>query len=86
MAGVGREVEVEVADPPCVRTALDALESRYPQLRGTIRDHGSGRRRAFMRYFAAGADISHESPDDPLPDSVVEGRDVLRVVGAIAGG
>ncbi len=86
MADVGREVEVDAADPPSIHTALDALEARYPQLRGTIREHGSGDRRAYIRYFAGGIDLSHEAPDQALPASVLAGDDVLRVVGAIAGG
>ena len=66
LARVGGEVTLEVADPPTVTTVLDALESRYPMLRGTIRDHGTERRRAFIRFFACGRDLSHEPPDAPI--------------------
>ncbi|HEY2739041.1 MAG TPA: MoaD/ThiS family protein [Thermoanaerobaculia bacterium] len=68
------------------RTVLDALESRYPVLRGTIRDHVTLQRRAFLRYFACGQDISHDPPDAPLPDAVVRGEEPFYVIGAIAGG
>ena len=73
-------------DPPTVTTVLNALESLYPMLRGTIRDHGTDRRRPFIRFFACGRDPSHDSPDAPLPDAVSSGTDALCVVGAIAGG
>ena len=86
LARVDAEVELEVVEPVTVNTVLDALESRYPVLRGTIRDHGTDRRRAFIRFFACGRDLSHEPPDDPLPDAVSSGTDALMVVGAIAGG
>ena len=86
LARVDAEVELEVVEPVTVNTVLDALESRYPVLRGTIRDHGTGRRRAFIRFFACGRDVSHEPPDAPLPDAVSSGTDALMVVGAIAGG
>jgi hypothetical protein len=86
LAKVGSEVEIEVADPPSVTTVLDALESSYPMLRGTMRDHGTDRRRAFIRFFACGRDLSHEPPDAPLPDPVSAGTDAFLVVGAIAGG
>ena len=86
LARVDAEVELEVVEPVTVNTVLDALESRYPVLRGTIRDHGTDRRRAFIRFFACGRDLSHEPPDAPLPDAVSSGTDALMVVGAIAGG
>ncbi len=86
LARVDAEVELEVVEPVTVTTVLDALESRYPVLRGTIRDHGTDRRRAFIRFFACGRDLSHEPPDAPLPDAVSSGTDALMVVGAIAGG
>ena len=86
LAKVDGEVSVEVADPPTVTTVLDAVESRYPVLRGTIRDHGTEQRRAYIRFFACGRDLSHDPPDAPLPDSVKSGADPLWVVGAIAGG
>ena len=83
---VASEVELEVVDPPTVNSVLDALESRYPMLRGTIRHYGTERRRAFIRFFACGRDLSHDPPDTPLPDAVNSGTDALCVVGAIAGG
>lgn len=86
LAGVGAEVRVEVADPPTLAGALDALESAHPQLRGTIRDRRTKERRPFMRYVACGRDLSHEPADHPLPEDVARGDEVLRVVGAIAGG
>ena len=86
LAGVDGEVVLEVADPPTQRSVLDALEERYPTLRGTIRDHGTAKRRDFIRFFACGQDITLESPDDPLPEEVVAGTEPLRIVGAMAGG
>jgi molybdopterin synthase sulfur carrier subunit len=86
LARAGREVEVEVAGPVTVRSALDALEAEYPMLRGTIRDHVTQQRRPFVRFFACGEDISHESPDLPLPEAVAVGAEPLMLVGAIAGG
>ena len=86
LARIEGELSVEVADPPTLTTVLDAVESRYPMLRGTIRDYGTDRRRAFIRFFACGRDLSHDSPDVLLPDAVSSGIDALRVVGAIAGG
>ena len=71
---------------PTQRSVLDALEERYPVLRGTIRDHGTGERRAFIRFFACGRDLSLEAADDPLPDEVASGAEPFRVVGAMAGG
>ncbi|GAA2095764.1 MoaD/ThiS family protein [Actinomadura alba] len=68
------------------RLVLDALESRYPMLRGTIRDHGTGRRRAFVRFFACERDLSHEEPDTPLPEAVAAGTEPFMIVGAMAGG
>jgi sulfur-carrier protein len=86
LAGVDGEVALEVTDPPTQRTVLDELEARYPTLRGTIRDHGTARRRDFIRFFACGQDITLASPDEPLPDDVVSGKEVFRIVGAMAGG
>jgi molybdopterin synthase sulfur carrier subunit len=86
LAKVDGEVTVEVSGAPTARTVLDALEARYPMLRGTIRDHDSGERRAFLRLFACGADLSHESPDAPLPGAVAAGTEPFIVIGAIAGG
>jgi hypothetical protein len=86
LAGVGREVELEVAGPATLSGVLDALEAQYPMLRGTIRDHVTQQRRAFIRFFACGRDLSHEPPDSPLPAEVVSGAEVFRIVGAMAGG
>lgn len=86
LAGVDGEIEVDVPGVPSVDGVLDALEARFPMLRGTIRDHATGRRRAYLRYFAAGDDISHDPTDLPLPGPVASGADVLRVLGAISGG
>jgi molybdopterin converting factor small subunit len=86
LARVDREVEVEVAGPVTQRTVLDALEARYPMLRGTIRDQGSFRRRAFVRFFACTQDLSNEAPDAPLPEAVATGAEPFLVVGAMAGG
>ena len=86
LARAGPEVRVEVPGAPTIKGLLDALESAYPALRGTIRDQASAERRPFMRYFACGRDLSHEPMDEPLPDPVVHGADVFCVIGAIAGG
>lgn len=86
LARVDGEVELEVNAPATLGSVLDALEARYPVLRGTIRDHGTLRRRAFLRYFACSQDLSLESPDTPLPDAVLNGTEPFMVVGAIAGG
>src|ERR1700754_1254979 len=86
LAGVKGEVKLEVAGPVPLRAALDALEAAYPMLEGTIRDHTTKERRAFLRFFACEQDLSHDSPDDPLPDAVVSGREPLLVIGAVAGG
>jgi len=86
LAGVDGEVVLEVADRPTQRSVLDALEERYPTLRGTIRDHGTAKRRDFIRFFACGQDITLESPDDPLPEEVAAGTEPFRIVGAMAGG
>jgi sulfur-carrier protein len=86
LARVGDEVELDAADLRTQRAVLDALEARYPVLRGTIRDHGTGQRRAFVRFFACEQDLSHEPPDAPLPDAVVTGAEPFLVVGAMAGG
>jgi hypothetical protein len=86
LANVRKEVELEVEGPTTQRSVLDALEARYPVLRGTIRDHVTQQRRAFIRFFASGQDLSHESPDAPLPDEVAQGREPFLVVGAMAGG
>jgi len=86
LANISGEVELDVAAPITLRSALDALESRYPMLRGTIRDHTTGKRRDFIRFFACEQDLSHESPDDPLPEAVATGKEPYMIVGAIAGG
>jgi molybdopterin synthase sulfur carrier subunit len=86
LAQVTGEVELEVAPPVTLRRVLDALEARYPMLSGTIRDHVTLERRAFLRFFAGGEDLSHESMDGPLPDAVAAGKEPLLVIGAIAGG
>ena len=86
LAGVNGEVQVDVEQPATQRKVLDALETRYPVLRGTIRDHDGGKRRAFVRFYACEEDISHESPDAPLPDKVAAGEETFYVIGAIAGG
>jgi sulfur-carrier protein len=86
LAGVEGEVTLDVQERPTQRTVLDALESTYPVLRGTIRDHGTAKRRDFIRFFACGQDITHDSVDDPLPEKVASGDEVFRVVGAMAGG
>ncbi len=86
LARVEGEVELMVEDPVTARSVLDALEERYPMLRGTIRDHGTFRRRPFIRFFACEQDWSHEPPDTRLPDDVVTGREPFLVIGAMAGG
>lgn len=86
LAGVGWEVQLEVEGPVTQRAILDVLETRYPTLLGTLRDHVTGQRRPFVRFFACEQDFSHESPDAPLPESVATGTEPFLVVGAIAGG
>ena len=86
LAHVGSEVAIEVDGPVTQRSVLDALEARYPMLRGTIRDHGTLERRAFLRFFACEEDLSHQSPDEPLPEAVASGKEPFIVIGAIAGG
>jgi hypothetical protein len=82
----GSELDLEVSAPATLRTLLDALEARYPVLRGTIRDRATQRRRPFVRFFACKRDLSHQSPDDRLPESVASGAEPLLIVGAMAGG
>ena len=86
LARVKGEVELEVEGPVTQRSILDALEASYPMLRGTIRDHVTQQRRAFVRFFACEEYVSHESPDAPLPDAVATGAEPFMVIGAIAGG
>ena len=86
LAHVGHEITLEVEGPITQRSVLDALEARYPTLRGTIRDHNTLQRRPFLRFFACEQDLSHEAPDAPLPEPVASGKEPFIVVGAIAGG
>jgi len=86
LARVGAEVTLDVAGQVTVGAVLDALEASYPVLRGTIRDYGTERRRPFVRFFACEQDLSHESPDNPLPEPVAGGSEPFMIVGAIAGG
>jgi molybdopterin synthase sulfur carrier subunit len=86
LATTQREIEVQVAGPPTIEKLLDEIESRYPMLKGTIRDHVTKERRAFIRFFACGEDWSHEPTDAPLPDEIASGKEPLRIVGALAGG
>ena len=86
LAKVDGEVAVDVKSPATQRTVLDALENRYPVLRGAIRDYVTQKRRAYVRFFACERDLSHDPPDSPLPDAVVAGQEPLLIVGAIAGG
>jgi hypothetical protein len=86
LARVDGEVQLEAQERPTQRTVLDALESTYPVLRGTIRDHGTAERRDFIRFFACGRDITLEPTDEPLPDEIASGAEPFRVVGAMAGG
>ena len=86
LAHVGSEVTLEVEGQATLRLVLDELEARYPMLRGTIRDHVTLQRRPFLRFFACEQDLSHDSPDTPLPDAIVSGKEPLIVLGAIAGG
>jgi molybdopterin converting factor small subunit len=86
LAGIHGEVQLQVEGPPTLCSVIDALEATYPMLRGTIRDHGTQRRRPFVRFFACEEDLSHKPPDAPLPDQVVAGSEPFIVVGAMAGG
>src|ERR1043166_9885405 len=86
LAHVGNEVTLEVDGPVTQRSVLNALEARYPMLRGAIREHDTQQRRPFLRFFACEEDLSHESPDAPLPDAVASGKEPFIVIGAIAGG
>jgi molybdopterin converting factor small subunit len=86
LAQVGPEVTIDVADPPTLGAVVTAVEAAYPVLRGTIRDQATGRRRAFVRYFACEQDLSHDPDDTPLPDAVVAGKEPFMVIGAMAGG
>jgi sulfur-carrier protein len=86
LANVGKEVELSIEAPITIGTVLDAVEDRYPMLRGTIRDHVTHQRRPFIRFFACGQDLSHQPIDLPLPDEIASGTEPFRVVGAMAGG
>ena len=86
LAHVGAEVALDIEGPVTQRSVLDAIEARYPMLRGTIRDHVTHQRRPFLRFFACEEDLSHESPDALLPDAVASGKEPLLIIGAIAGG
>jgi sulfur-carrier protein len=86
LAGINGEVRLDVTGPVSQRSVLDALEGRYPMLRGTIRDQDSQKRRAFIRFFACEEDLSHEAPDASLPDAVASGAEPYLIVGAMAGG
>jgi len=86
LARIRGEVQLSLQGPVTQRVVLDALEAGYPMLRGTIRDHSTQQRRAFLRFFACQMDLSHESPDTPLPGAVVNGTEPFRIVGAMAGG
>jgi hypothetical protein len=86
LAHTGPEVELEVSEPATLRSVLDALEARFPMLQGTIRDHFTQQQRPLLRFFTCGEDLSHVSPDDPLPEAVRSGVEVIIIIGAIAGG
>ena len=86
LAHVGHEVEIQVEGPVTQRSVLDAVESAYPMLKGAIRDHVTKERRAFLRFFACQEDLTHESPDAPLPDAIISGTEPFLIIGAIAGG
>jgi sulfur-carrier protein len=86
LAGVSGDATLELDGEVTRRSVLDALETKYPMLRGTIREHVSGERRPFLRFFACGEDITHKSPDDPLPEEIASGAEPFYVIGAIAGG
>ena len=86
LASVGREVTLDVPAPVTQRTIIDALEARYPALAGTVRDHGSQKRRALVRFFACEEDLSHDPPDKRLPEKVASGAEPFFIIGAIAGG
>jgi sulfur-carrier protein len=86
LAGVKGDVELEVSGLVTRSSILDALEARYPMLRGTIRDHVAGERRPMVRFFACGEDVTHEPPDTPLPEAIASGAEPFYVIGAIAGG
>lgn len=86
LASISGDVKLEIDGPVTRRSILDAIEARYPMLRGTIRDHVAGERRPLLRFFACGEDVTHESGDTPLPDEIASGKEPFYIIGAIAGG
>jgi sulfur-carrier protein len=86
LAGASDEVQIDINGSATVASVLDAIEAKYPMLRGTIRDHVTQQRRPLVRFFACGEDISHQQPDTPLPDAIVKGTEPFFIMGAIAGG
>jgi sulfur-carrier protein len=86
LAGIDDELLLPIKPPASQRSVIDALEDRFPQIRGTIRDHGTDRRRPFLRFFACKRDLSNEDPDAPLPDEVLSGRETFMIIGGLAGG
>lgn len=86
LAGISGEVQLDVPAPVTQRTILDALEAKYPNLKGTIRDHGTFKRRPMIRFYALQEDLSHDPPDAPLPEKVANGQEIFYVIAAIAGG
>jgi sulfur-carrier protein len=86
LAGITGDLEIEIAGAVTTRAILEAIEERYPVLRGAIREHGTLQRRAFLRFFACEQDLSHDSPDAPLPEAVASGKEPFIILGAIAGG
>ena len=86
LAKIDGQLQLQVQGVATINSVLDALEARYPMLEGTIRDHVTRQRRAFLRFFACEEDLSHESPDTPLPEAVASGKEPLLIIGAIAGG
>ncbi len=86
LAGLRGELTVDVPNPPTLANTLDSIELRFPQLRGTIRDHATGQRRPFLRFFACNEDLSHQPPDAPLPPAIITAAEPLLIIGAIAGG
>jgi sulfur-carrier protein len=86
LGGIEREVTLDVQAPATPRAVIDVIEARWPALRGTLRDPASGKRRALVRFYACGKDLSHDSPETPLPEAVAAGREPLLIIGAIAGG
>lgn len=86
LAHLNGDIELEVQGPATQRSVLDTLEARYPALRGTIRDHVTQQRRPFLRFFACEEDLSHQPPDEPLPEAVASGKEPFLIIGAIAGG